>query len=120
MDQTSRLVTPCCIPLCRSLLLQTFVANACCRYTPQENLVGKAIVASQEILLQAYYVAERPPRHVTNPVSLTHIHMTSIYLAYAFQALKLFSLVEEHAHPEPEVVNPESEAPELSTLNPTS
>ena len=69
--------TPCYIPLCRGLLLHTFVANGWCRYALQKNLVAKVLVANQEILLQTY-VAERPPKPVTNPMFLIHSQLSSL------------------------------------------
>ena len=41
--------TPCYIPLCRGLLLRTFVANAWRWYALQQNLVAKVLVASRGI-----------------------------------------------------------------------
>ena len=57
------------------LLLHTFVANDWCRYAVQKNLVAKVLVASQEILLQTY-VAEGPPKPVTNPMFLIHSQLS--------------------------------------------
>ena len=65
---------PCYIPLCRGLLLHTFVANDWCRYALQKNLVAKVLVASQEILLQTYVAGWRP-KPVTNPMFLIHSHI---------------------------------------------
>ena len=62
---------PVAYPICRGLLLHTFVANAWRRYAPQKNIVAKVLVASQAILLQTY-VAEWPPKPVTNPAFLIH------------------------------------------------
>ena len=67
--------TPCYILPCRGLLLHTFVANAWRTYALQKKLVAKGLVASQEILLQTY-VAEWPPKPVTNPVFLIHSRIT--------------------------------------------
>ena len=50
--------------------------NAWRRYALQKNLVAKVLVASQEILLQTY-VAEWPPKPVTNPALLIHGHLRS-------------------------------------------
>ena len=66
--------TPYYIPLCRGLLLHTFVANDWCKYALQKNLVAKVIVASQEILLQTY-VVEWSPKPLTNPMFLIHSPM---------------------------------------------
>ena len=66
--------TPCYKPLCRGLLLHTLVANAWCRYALQKNLVANVLVASQEILLETY-VADWPPKPVTNPMFLIHSHI---------------------------------------------
>ena len=63
----SRSPTPCCMLLCRGLVLRTFVANAWHGYAPQKNLVDKVLVASQKILLRAY-VAEWPPKPFTSAV----------------------------------------------------
>ena len=68
---------PCYIPLCRGLLLHTFVANAWHRYALQRNLVAQVLVASQQILLQTY-VAEWPPKPVTNLVFLIHRHIFKV------------------------------------------
>ena len=62
---------PCYIPLCRGLLLQTFVANDWRRYALHNNLVAKVLAASQEIRSQTF-VAEWPPKPVTKPVFLIH------------------------------------------------
>ena len=65
------------IPLCRGRLLHTFVANASRRYALQKNLVAEVLVASQEILLQTY-VAEWPPKPVTNQKDKLSGALTSI------------------------------------------
>ena len=74
---------PCYKPLCRGLLLHSFVANAnAWRWYAlrKKNLVAKVLVASQEILLQIY-VAEWPPKPVTNPVFLIHSHIEQSRMA---------------------------------------
>ena len=58
------------VAACSYIPLHTFVANAWRWYALQKNLV-----ANQDILLQTY-VAEWPPKPVTNPVFLTHSHLT--------------------------------------------
>ena len=69
--------------ICHGLSLQTFVANAWCRYALQKNLVAKVLVASQGILLQTY-VAEWPPEPVTNPVFLIHSHIHIYIYIYIY------------------------------------
>ena len=68
---TYSFVAACCyIPLSRMI-----GAGMRCRYAPHENL-AKVLVASQEILLETY-VAEWPPKPVTNSMFLIHSHMST-------------------------------------------